>query len=273
MSSSANENQILPDNANPISKKTVVKCPHCDVHFSVFKRKYHCGQCGHVYCSSCTSTRLQIPKYNQSRPMRVCNVCLIADCVVLNDRMTLEKQTPKELKRFANDRHVDVAGCLEKKEILDRIFAVLVTPSNYPLSPTSYSMTNDELPSLPGSPDLPLGDKEKNKAPKIEELSVGSLKTILGNNGIDYSDCLEKQELIRKVERFCPQVFGATTKSELFNIPESEQCIICYDRRIDVCLLECGHLACCAQCSKNLADCPICRRLISRVVHIYHVNR
>jgi len=261
---------ILPNNTNPAAKKNVLKCPHCDVHFSIFKRKHNCGQCGNVYCSACTARKLQIPRYNSST--RVCSNCFTALCVILNDRITLEKQSTKDLKRFSISRDVELGGCLEKKEIIDKIFSILTPSPSYPISPTAYSLKQDELPSLPGSPDLP-PNREKNKAPSIDALNVTSLKTILGNNGIDYSDCLEKQELIKKIERFCPQVLAATTKSELFNIPESEQCIICYDRRIDVCLLECGHLACCSKCSKNLAECPICRRGISRVVQIYHVNR
>jgi len=262
---------LLAPNPNPVPKKNVIKCPHCDINFSFFKRKYRCGQCGNVYCAACTARKLQIPKYKDG-PTRFCSNCFIALCVILNDAITLEKQSTKDLKRFSISRDVELEGCVEKKEIVDKILLSLTAPATYTISPTAYSLRQDELPSLPGSPDVPY-DNEKNKVPKLDTLSVSSLKTILGNNGVDYADCIEKQELIRKIEMFCPQVLTATTRAELFNVPESEQCIICYDRRIDVCLLECGHLACCAKCSKNLAECPICRRLISRVVHIYHVNR
>jgi len=116
-------------------------------------------------------------------------------------------------------------------------------------------------------------DETKNNFRNLEELNVSSLKLILHNNGVDYSDCIEKSELIRKIEKHCPQVLHVKTKSELFNVPEQEQCVICYDRRIDAVLLECGHLAVCVVCTKNLRDCPICRRLVSRVVQIFHVNK
>jgi len=46
-------------------------------------------------------------------------------------------------------------------------------------------------------------------------------------------------------------------------------CTVCMDRRIQTVFLECGHLACCKECSKRLSDCPICRLAISRVVFIY----
>ncbi|ELR21538.1 zinc finger, C3HC4 type (RING finger) domain containing protein [Acanthamoeba castellanii str. Neff] len=50
---------------------------------------------------------------------------------------------------------------------------------------------------------------------------------------------------------------------------DPDLCSVCMDRKIQTVFLECGHLACCKECSKRLRDCPICRRPISRVVLIY----
>eukprot|EP01126_Amoeba_proteus_P040154 TRINITY_DN426_c0_g2_i9.p1 TRINITY_DN426_c0_g2~~TRINITY_DN426_c0_g2_i9.p1 ORF type:complete len:1325 (-),score=265.51 TRINITY_DN426_c0_g2_i9:49-4023(-) len=47
------------------------------------------------------------------------------------------------------------------------------------------------------------------------------------------------------------------------------ECLICCDNLIDMCILECGHLAVCHRCSGELQKCPICRRNISRVIPVF----
>ena len=51
--------------------------------------------------------------------------------------------------------------------------------------------------------------------------------------------------------------------------PEKDVCKICMDAAIDCILLECGHMITCTKCGKRLADCPICRQYITRVVHVF----
>ena len=46
-------------------------------------------------------------------------------------------------------------------------------------------------------------------------------------------------------------------------------CNICMDSLADCILLECGHMVTCTQCGKRLANCPICRQYISRVVRVF----
>ncbi|GFR67212.1 E3 ubiquitin-protein ligase RNF34 [Elysia marginata] len=46
-------------------------------------------------------------------------------------------------------------------------------------------------------------------------------------------------------------------------------CNICMDNLADCILLECGHMVTCTQCGKRLANCPICRQYISRVVRVF----
>ena len=46
-------------------------------------------------------------------------------------------------------------------------------------------------------------------------------------------------------------------------------CKICMDASIDCVLLECGHMVTCTKCGKQLADCPICRQNIARIVHVF----
>jgi hypothetical protein len=46
-------------------------------------------------------------------------------------------------------------------------------------------------------------------------------------------------------------------------------CKICLERKIDVILLECGHLVACNECASSLKDCPLCREPIQRVKRAY----
>ena len=50
---------------------------------------------------------------------------------------------------------------------------------------------------------------------------------------------------------------------------EVELCKICMDRLVDCVLLECGHMLTCTQCGRQLAECPICRQYVVRVVHVF----
>jgi len=50
---------------------------------------------------------------------------------------------------------------------------------------------------------------------------------------------------------------------------ESSVCKVCMDAVIDCLLLECGHMVTCTACGKRLAECPICRRYVVRVVRVF----
>lgn len=47
-------------------------------------------------------------------------------------------------------------------------------------------------------------------------------------------------------------------------------CIICMDRPRNVVILDCGHICCCLECARQVNNCPVCRRLIARLVPTYH---
>jgi hypothetical protein len=50
---------------------------------------------------------------------------------------------------------------------------------------------------------------------------------------------------------------------------EDDLCKICMDALIDCVLLECGHMVSCTKCGKRLAECPICRQNVVRVVRVF----
>jgi len=47
------------------------------------------------------------------------------------------------------------------------------------------------------------------------------------------------------------------------------ECKVCLENETDTVFLECGHQCCCGVCAKELKQCPLCRREISRVVTIF----
>lgn len=55
----------------------------------------------------------------------------------------------------------------------------------------------------------------------------------------------------------------------LENTPTEMLCKVCMDAPLDCVLLECGHIASCVNCGKQLAECPICRQYVVRVVRIF----
>lgn len=48
-------------------------CKQCEKEFSIARRKHHCRNCGHIFCSTCSSNELALPSY--PKPVRVCDSC------------------------------------------------------------------------------------------------------------------------------------------------------------------------------------------------------
>eukprot|EP01114_Cavostelium_apophysatum_P002740 TRINITY_DN12425_c0_g1_i1.p1 TRINITY_DN12425_c0_g1~~TRINITY_DN12425_c0_g1_i1.p1 ORF type:complete len:304 (+),score=38.97 TRINITY_DN12425_c0_g1_i1:103-1014(+) len=277
------------------------QCSLCKVKLGLLKKKHNCFKCASLHCAEC-SNQIQIPKYGHKTPVRYCAVCFVDVCVELEDRTSISRMSMKDLKRFCSQKTISISHCLDTQEVANAIVAHLKphhvavsaftssssfqeqqsqsspsssspirsSPPENRTSPNSPSRSSGS-PSYPSTPLSSQFDRSPSSS-RLEDLPVSQLKLILMNNGIDFSDCFEKAELLAKIDKFCPHVRGATT-SEKFEVPEKDLCTVCMERRIDCVLLECGHLAVCFICSKHLSECPICRQKIVRVVHTYHVNK
>ncbi|KAK3083704.1 hypothetical protein FSP39_001749 [Pinctada imbricata] len=111
----------------------------------------------------------------------------------------------------------------------------------------------------------------------IESLTVKQLKEVLVNNFVDYKGCVEKAELKDRVLRLWKEHRNNQQKDPETVVPgaippssrEEDLCKICLDHVINCVLLECGHMVTCTTCGRQLADCPICRQTIVRVVHTF----
>uniref|UniRef100_A0A1I8H139 RING-type domain-containing protein n=1 Tax=Macrostomum lignano TaxID=282301 RepID=A0A1I8H139_9PLAT len=70
------------------------------------------------------------------------------------------------------------------------------------------------------------------------------------------------------IETFREAELHRLRSSSAFGEPEESPetdwrtCKVCMVHRINVILLDCGHLCCCSRCSANLQTCPICRKVI-----------
>lgn len=109
------------------------------------------------------------------------------------------------------------------------------------------------------------------------------LKELLALNRIDYSGCVEKPELMAKVKRLWADyvesrkgiqnnlipIYPKKNSTDIANLNTSELCKICMDAPIECVLLECGHIATCIQCGKQLSECPICRQFVVRCVRTF----
>lgn len=98
----------------------------------------------------------------------------------------------------------------------------------------------------------------------FKDLRVADLKTILTAHFVDHSDCLEKSELLDKVI-----ALWRSKNDESENLSEDALCTICCDNTVDCVFLECGHLTCCTECGSKMTDCPMCRKPITRCVHVF----
>lgn len=119
----------------------------------------------------------------------------------------------------------------------------------------------------------------------ISDLTTKQLKIILTRNCIEFRGVFEKEVLREKVLQLWVDDNGtgmqrkrtSTVMSDSKRSPEglssdideSQLCKICMENEINCVLLDCGHYLTCVTCGRKLADCPICRQNVVRVVRTF----
>ncbi|PNF39097.1 hypothetical protein B7P43_G04140 [Cryptotermes secundus] len=101
----------------------------------------------------------------------------------------------------------------------------------------------------------------------LEKLTVKQLKELLSLNRVDYRGCCEKPELMERVTRLWQE--SSQTRKGLDTMSMDELCKICMDAPVECVMLECGHMATCTACGKQLSECPICRQFVVRIVRTF----
>lgn len=114
----------------------------------------------------------------------------------------------------------------------------------------------------------------------IDNLNIRQIKEILANNFVEYKGCCERHELLEKLKRLYTSHYEnkrreqeindtATKSNSKLNFEETDVCKICMESIMDCVLLECGHMCSCIKCGKQLAECPMCRQNVVRVVRVF----
>ncbi|KAJ2098175.1 hypothetical protein IW146_010029, partial [Coemansia sp. RSA 922] len=147
-------------------------------------------------------------------------------------------------------------------------------------APVSASAANGDVPNLK---DLVLTNAD------VGGLSIKTLKGLLAKYHVDYSNIVEKQELVQRVERLV-----INTKLEMgheaaasshrdtragdgdgsTHDADDNLCRICWDAATNSVFLNCGHMCTCLECGEKIVqsdrrECPICREYITRIVHVF----
>jgi hypothetical protein len=52
---------------------------------------------------------------------------------------------------------------------------------------------------------------------------------------------------------------------------EQHCCKICWEKEADAVLIECGHVVSCLACARQVKECPVCRKLVSKAIRVYMV--
>ncbi|KAJ1978834.1 hypothetical protein H4R34_003057 [Dimargaris verticillata] len=146
-------------------------------------------------------------------------------------------------------------------------------PSHSTPPPRSRSNNNSQTPpARPTAPTPSLASLIANHT-EVASLSVPILKNILAEHCIDHSQVLEKQDLIDKVKRLVDNTRAELAAYTQEKDSDDHLCRLCFDAVINCVLLECGHMATCMGCAKQLQstnkDCPICRQPFVRIVHVF----
>ncbi|XP_063974346.1 E3 ubiquitin-protein ligase RNF34 isoform X2 [Diachasmimorpha longicaudata] len=153
------------------------------------------------------------------------------------------------------------------------------TETNEPTSPESSKESRDdgvsqsctEIPTWTGTVKI----TDINVRSDLEYLNVKQLKDLLRRNRVDFRGCVERSELLDRASRLWDahkqsreDSTGADTNAADGPYEES-LCKICWDSPIECVILECGHMACCIECGKQMSECPICRQYVVRVVRFF----
>ncbi|XP_066157103.1 E3 ubiquitin-protein ligase rififylin-like [Euwallacea fornicatus] len=102
---------------------------------------------------------------------------------------------------------------------------------------------------------------------ELGRLPVKQMRTLLTLHRVDFRGCIEKCELQERLFRLWED--SRANKIVPENTPTEQLCKLCMDAPLDCVLLECGHVASCVNCGKQLAECPICRQYVIRAVRIF----
>ncbi|KAJ2725445.1 RING finger protein 34 [Coemansia sp. D1744] len=268
------------DLATPADRSRYSACPTCGITFGLFRRKHNCVNCGQVVCSDCLSNKWYLPKYGIKTPVSCCTMCNRNLQLSIKNKPELERCTIRELRAY-----LTVYGLYDPNKMIEKSDLVAAVYNNSPMPNVNECHYRLSLPrpraSAPAKSTIPeLKDIVQNNA-DVGTLSVKVLKQLLAINHVDYSNIVEKQELVQRVQRLVDnhrlemkseEVAAARDSSDQYS--EENTCKICLDAMSNCVFLNCGHMSTCLDCGNRILnsgrrECPICREYIAKVVHVF----
>ncbi|CAG9861879.1 unnamed protein product [Phyllotreta striolata] len=260
-------------------------CTKCGSDFNLLNWKIKCGECEDKYCNKCLKRREGILYCEK------CHILLKRP----PDRLKLMELKSKDLQDYLNKRNISTYGLVEKHELVDLLcnkqvpdkpkkgmekltanFAVSL-PNLRPLNELWDSViTNDSTSNATGqarasrnesrnnarSPPAPSTPQSPQNPPRTATPAHSPQPTTSTNTHDRPKGCVEKAERLWEDS-------NELRKEEPEKLPVQELCKLCMDAPLDCVLLECGHIATCIACGKKLAECPICRQYVVRVVRTF----
>ncbi|KAK0174710.1 hypothetical protein PV327_010447 [Microctonus hyperodae] len=142
---------------------------------------------------------------------------------------------------------------------------------NLPSTNDNENCVDNSLPVLTEIPTWTGNVKitDINERSDLEYLNVKQLKDLLRSNRIDFRGCVERSELLDRATRLWDAHNQSREDLDGEGVYEESLCKICWDSPIECVILECGHMACCINCGKQMNECPICRQYVVRVVRFF----
>eukprot|EP01135_Chromosphaera_perkinsii_P011630 Nk52_evm13s2462 gene=Nk52_evmTU13s2462 len=158
-------------------------CHKCNAQFSLMKLRYLCAACDYYFCYYCLPSKYKhrVPRKRITEPTAVCEDCFFKTCVQCCGGRCISFLSVSELKEFLTSRNINHVGCAEKMDLVCKIndwgklekLKRTSTPSAVPMA------------HIDGG---------------LQYLSVKELREVLNNHGINHGDCIEKSELIDRLQ-------------------------------------------------------------------------
>lgn len=279
-------------------------CEACRKQFSLFSHKRVCADCGRQHCSKCvlksasnevrcqqcsrlasgTVPRNELMQYSvkdlrmflvkRQIPMEHCTekTDLVELILQSTNREQFEEQ--QELQRQRIQELQEHIQSTEEQTSSEIPIETVEPPTETPPHHDSASPEGEPVETEPERRRMSLA--QVNQQSDINELTVKQLKEILAANFVNYKGCCEKWELIDRVTRLWKEdknnqlkAEAAEKEDETVSADGDDLCKVCMAAMIDCVLLDCGHMVTCTKCGKRMAECPVCRQYVVRVVHTF----
>jgi hypothetical protein len=159
--------------------------------------------------------------------------------------IAMENESVDIVRYLVVDKGIALAG--EKDVTADMLMRNLdvvlrLLPRNRPHS-ASYNREYDD----------PIFPSEPPTAPVADFSGVEPIYPLDFNDGEGSRTLSEEAGDFGAVYRHGPSRFEGQAGSD-----HDDECIICFDNRIDCVATPCGHQICCLKCSNHISRCPVC---------------